>query len=411
MANMVDYLAWRGDIPFSAAPWNEIDGLLVATLSYLDFHNERDHRGWTLEEASRIDLLKEGKSSSFPGRKKAFEGMAKSVRFGNSRMHHALAMTDAEMAMQFSAMCVDLPDGTMCVAFRGTDNTIVGWREDFDMAYTTRVPAQEAATIYLARAAALTDRPLRIVGHSKGGNLAVYASACAAPEIRDRIEGIWSYDGPGMNREMAGTEGYRLIRDRIHSFIPQTSIIGLLMEYYVPYTVVKSTASGISQHDPMSWQVYGPGFETRGEVDNTAQVVRDTLHGWLENSEPEQRAAFVDALFGWVETTKVTRLSELSEDKLRSMMTMVGNRKEVNPETRRIFNRLLAQALTLGFGSVIDRVRGRKDGETGDAPAWETMSPEKRREMLTAEMDGGTEAEKPEGGETQEEQPQDQNDP
>ena len=137
MANMVDYLAWRGDIPFSAAPWNEIDGLLVATLSYLDFHNERDHRGWTLEEASRIDLLKEGKSSSFPGRKKAFEGMAKSVRFGNSRMHHALAMTDAEMAMQFSAMCLDLPDGTMCVAFRGTDNTIVGWREDFDMAYTT----------------------------------------------------------------------------------------------------------------------------------------------------------------------------------------------------------------------------------------------------------------------------------
>ena len=408
---MVDYLAWRGDLPFSVAPWNEIDGLLIATVSYLDFHGGRDPRGWTLEEASRIDLLQEGTSASFQGRKKAFTGMASSARLGSCRMHHALAMTDAEMEMQFSAMCVDLPDGTMCVAFRGTDNTIVGWREDFNMAYTTMVPAQEAATIYLSRAAALSGRPLRLVGHSKGGNLAVYAAACAAPEVRERIAGIWSYDGPGMNLEMAQSEGYGLIRDRIRSFVPQTSIIGMLMEYYQPYTVVKSTASGITQHDPMTWQVYGPAFETQEEVDQTSQVVRETLHGWLENSQPEQRAAFVDALFGWVETTKATRLSELTSEKLKSMLTMVGNRKEVNPETRRVFNRLLAQAVTLGFGTVMDRVRGRKEEGEVEIPSWETMSPEKRKEMLAAEMDGRTEADRPENEGTQEEQKPGQIDP
>ena len=384
MASMVDYLAWRGDLSFSAAPWNEVDGLLAATLSYLQFHGGKDPRGWTLEEAARIDLLQPGNSSSFPGRKAAFEAMAASERFRSCRMHHAIALTDEAIEMQFSAMCLDMPDGTMCVAFRGTDNTIIGWREDFNMAFTTRVPAQEAATIYLARAAQLTDRPLRLVGHSKGGNIAVYAAACVSQKVQKRIESIWSYDGPGMNREMSQSEGFLRINDRIHSYIPQTSIIGLLMDYYEPYTVVRSTASGISQHEPLSWQIYGPRFETVKAVDQTAVVVRDTLHDMLRNSTPEQRAGFVDALFRFVETTNATRISDLTGEKLKSMLTMVGNRREVDPEARRVFNRLMAQAVTLGFGNVIDRVRGRKEGSgTG---AWETMSPEKRREMLTAEM-------------------------
>jgi hypothetical protein len=149
--------------------------------------------------------------------------------------------------------------------------------------------------------------------------------------------------------------------------------------------VVRSIASGISQHDPMTWQVYGPGFETLPSVDQTAIVVRDTLHEWLQNSTPEQRAAFVDALFGMVETTKATRMSELTGEKLRSMMTMLGNRKEVDPETRRVFTRLMAQAVSIGFGNVIDWVRGRREGE--NQWTWETMTPEQRREMLTARME------------------------
>ena len=145
MANIVDYLAWRGDISLEVSPWNELDGLLMAVLSYLNFHGVQDHRGWTLEEAKRIDLLIGDGGASFEGRKKVFEAMADSARFSGCRMHHFIARTDEELSMQFSAECLDLPDGTMCVAFRGTDNTLVGWREDFNMAYQTQVPAQAAA--------------------------------------------------------------------------------------------------------------------------------------------------------------------------------------------------------------------------------------------------------------------------
>ena len=367
MANMTDYLAWRGDIPISdAAPWNCIDALLMSTLSYLNFHGMDHPKGWTLEEAARIDLLQESPFATFPPRKEAFLAMADSVRFKDCRIHHFIALTDQEMEMQFSAMCIDLPDQTLCVAFRGTDNTLVGWREDFNMAYQPVVPGQEAAKLYLERVAGMTDRPLRLTGHSKGGNLAVYSAACVSPEIQDRIESIWNYDGPGMHHDIFSGEGYARIMDRIHTYIPQTSIIGLLMDYCERYTVVHSTATGISQHDPMSWQVYGPKFEEMEKIDRTASVVRDTLHEWLENSTPEQRGAFVDTLFRLAESTKATSMSDLLNEKLRSVLAMVGNRKEIDPETRRVFNRLMAQAVALGFGNVMGRVRGRI-GTDGDA--------------------------------------------
>ena len=378
MANLIDYLVWRGDIPFSVSPWNEVDGLLCAVLSYLNFHGLQDHRGWTLREAKRIDLMIEAQGNTFGPRKKMFEAMAETARFGDCRMHHFIALTDEDASMQFSAMCMDLPDDTKAVVFRGTDNTLVGWREDFNMSYQTRVPAQQAAAYYLLKAAKLTDRPIRLIGHSKGGNLAVYAGASMPERIQNRIESIWSYDGPGMNLDVSRSDGFTRIRDKIHSYIPQTSIIGLLMEYYRPYTVVHSIAKGLEQHDPMSWQVYGEHFEEMESIDRTASVVCETLHEMLTNSTPEQRAAFVDTLFHLADNTNATRMSDILNEKFRSLVKMAGGRKELDPETRRVFTRLMGQAVTLGFGNVVERVCGKSEKDGPDE--WTTMDPDNREE-------------------------------
>ena len=362
MANIIEYLTWRGEFGFEITPWNPVDALIVATLSYLGFDGVSDGQGRTLAELKEKNLIQEGHSANFPERKRLFLAMADSARFRDCRVHHYIKLTDADWEMQFSAMCVDMPDGTMCVAFRGTDNTIVGWREDFNMAYQTIVPGQEAAVYYMAQAAEYTDRSLRLVGHSKGGNLAVYAASGALPEVQERIESIWAFDAPGMNSRMAGAEGYLKMKGKIHAFIPQTSIIGLLMEYFTPYTVVRSNALGIGQHDSLTWQVLGAGFETAaGGIDHTAVVIRDTLHELLENSTPEQRGAFVDAMFQYVESTNATRLSDLTNEKLKSLMVMMGSRKEVDPEARRVFTRLMAQAVTLGMGNVLEQVRSRRE--------------------------------------------------
>ena len=355
MANMIDYLVWRGELTLEASPWNEVDGLLLATLSYLNFHGIQHPKGWTLEELKRLDAVIPSTSSSYPLRKQAFEGMADSIRFGKSRVHHFIAMTDETKTMQFSAMCVDLPDGTMGVAFRGTDNTMIGWREDFNMAYQTRVPGQIAAEYYLTRAAQATDRPLRVTGHSKGGNLAVYAAASVAPEVQDRIVSLQVYDGPGMNREISSGEA-----------------------------VVKSIAGGISQHDPMTWQVYGKHFEELPGIDRTAGLICETLHEWLQNSTPEQRGAFVDAMFQMADGINATKMSDITNEKLRSMWKMFGSRKEIDPELRRVFSRLTAQAVTLGFGNVVERVRGKRE-EGVEERAWETMIPDEEDEAAEDE--------------------------
>ena len=396
MANLIDYMAWRGEFPLPASAWNEVDSLACAVLSYLNFHGMEDHRGWTLREAKRIDLLIESTGTSFAGRKELFEQMADSARFGDCRMHHFIALTDEELGIQFSAMCLDLPDDTMAVVFRGTDNTLVGWREDFNMAYQTRVPAQEAAGYYLDKAAGVTDKPIRIMGHSKGGNLAVFAAASVPQQVQERIAGIWSFDGPGMNLEMARSEGFLRIRDKIRSYIPQSSIIGLLMEYYKPYTVVRSNAKGLEQHDPMTWQVYGGHFEELDSIDRTASVTRETLHECLTNSTPEQRAQFVEALFRMADGASATKMSDLLNEKFRSLLKMAGSRKEISPETRRVFNRLVAQAISLGFGNVVERVRGKGEGESSGE--WTTIDPK--------EQEKGTEPPAGEGGAPGEENPE-----
>ena len=371
MANMVDYLAWRGDVSFDLSPWNEVDALLFATLSYLNFHGLQDQRGWTLREARRIDLLIESTGNTFERRKKMFESMAETARFGEIRLHHFIALTDEDISMQFSAECADLPDGTMAVIFRGTDNTLVGWREDFNMSCQTRVPGQQAAAYYLLKAARHSDRPIRVIGHSKGGNLSVYAAASVPEWVQNRIESIWSFDGPGLNQEVARSEGYERIRGKIHSYIPQTSIIGLLMEYFRPYTVVRAAAKGLEQHDPMTWQVYGTHFEEMESIDRTATVTCESLHELLTNSTPEQRATFVDTLFRLADNTNATRMSDILNEKFRSLVKMSTGTRELDPETLRVFRQLAKQAVSLGVGNFVEHVRRKSEQDGPDE--WSTM--------------------------------------
>ena len=161
---------------------------------------------------------------------------------------------------------------------------------------------------------------------------------------------------------------------KIHSYIPQTSIIGLLMEYYRPYTVIRSVAKGLEQHDPMTWQVFGRQFEEMDSIDKTAQVTCDTLHEMLTNSTPEQRSIFVDTLFKLADNTNATRMSDILNEKFRSLWKMAGGRKEVDPEARRVFNRLTAQAVTLGFGNAVERVRKKSEAEEPESSGeWTTM--------------------------------------
>ena len=363
MANMVDYLGWRGELSFDASPWNEVDALLMANLCYLNFQQIQDPYGCTVAEAKQQGLVQKTVVAGFEDRKHQFEAMADSPRFAGIRMHHFITLTDETQELQFSATCYDMPDGTLCIGFRGTDGTLVGWREDFNMSYQTTVPAQQAATFYLQKASEMDDRPIRLVGHSKGGNLAAYAAACSDPGIQDRIREIYSFDGPGMDPMIFQSEGYQRILGKIFSFVPQTSIVGMLMEYHRPYSVIKSEASGIMQHDPLTWQVYGPRFETVDKIDANAKLISDTLHEWLEKTNREERAKMVEALFSVLDSTKATNVAEMMGERLKTITGVALGTWDLDPESRKAVTRLVGLFLSLGFDHLAERYRMKRTEE------------------------------------------------
>ena len=353
MANLMDYMAWRGEFGLDASPWNEVDALAMANLSYIDFEGISNAGGRTLAEAKQMELARITDVADFESRKAQFEAMADSRRFGEIRMHHFISLTDVEKQIQFSATCYDLPDGTLCVAFRGTDGTFVGWREDFNMSWQSTVPAQEAAVLYLSRAAELDQRPIRLVGHSKGGNLAAYAAACCETKVQDRLLEIDSFDGPGMDPEIFDGEGYQRIAGRIRSFVPQTSVVGMLMEYHRNYTVVFSDASGINQHDPLTWQVLGPHF-VEAEKRSTASILTETtLRQWLRELSEEKRRQFVNSLFSLLEATGASTFDQIKQDKLGAIMSMKKMISSMPREQRESVWNALMELLKAGSDNVM----------------------------------------------------------
>ena len=246
--------------------------------------------------------------------------MAESGRFGALRLFAAQSELCREDGIQFAAYSLLLPGQQMFVCFRGTDDTLVGWREDLRMSYDCPVPAQLRAVEYLrAVAAAYPLRRIFVGGHSKGGNLAMYAAVNAGPDVRERIRRVFNHDGPGFCDDTRATLAYREMRERIDTYVPQSSIVGVLLEHDTDYHIVKSDAKGLAQHDPLSWQVLGTDFEYAAE--RTAFGVRTEaiLDRVINSFSPERRRLFTEALFTVLEATEQQTLSGILSNKGKSL--------------------------------------------------------------------------------------------
>lgn len=366
MPNIMDYLAWRGDVSLAYSPFGDVDSLVLSALSYLNYPNEP-----TLIRDLGVHVPAVDKTQfAFVHECRALlSAAAMTERFAGIRMHHPVAVTDQERDMQFAAVTFDLPDGTHYVAFRGTDSTIVGWREDFTMAFESPVPAQTAAVKYLSEAAALTDGPLIVGGHSKGGNLAVYAAAHADPMLQRRIRAVYSFDGPGLDDATMASDGYAAIARRIRSFVPRQSVVGLLLAYHPDYTVVKSDGISLLQHDVFTWQVLGTGFIAVTELDVSSQLVDQTVHAWLSTVEPEKRKVFISTIFDILEATGANTVKELFKDAPGHLPDILRALQKVDFETAKMIVTLWGQFVQIGAANIIELLRQRiapDNNEQGD---------------------------------------------
>ena len=254
-------------------------------------------------------------------------------------------------------MTMLLPDGSAYVAFRGTDDTIVGWKEDFNMAFTPEIPAQRYAADYLQQAAAaLAFRPLLVGGHSKGGNLAVYAAVFCGEAIQKQIRAVYNNDGPGFYASLLELPEHRRIAGKITTLLPESSVVGMLLEHEESYQVVRSTQIGLMQHDGFSWQVLGERFEHLTELAEGGRIMDQTLRSFLRELTEPQRAQFVDTLFDILTCTDASTLTDLKEGGLKTASAMVKALQKLDKPTRKALSDTLKLLVRSGARSVLEEL-------------------------------------------------------
>lgn len=365
---VADYLTWRGDIPFSVDPFNEVDNLVLCIISYINFRrfpelltrnpreavSLRDICQKLTQEDEQLGL---SQLSYIPVAQQA----AQTERFAGTRMFAFEDRSDQET--QFAAVTFLLPDKSVFVAFRGTDTSLVGWKEDFNMSYLETVPSQREAARYLAAAATKRGEKLRLGGHSKGGNLAVYAAATAKPAVQERILGVYNNDGPGFCGGLLESAGYRAIGARVHTYLPQSSIVGMLFSHEEDYTVVHSEQMGIMQHDPYSWEVLGADFVTLERVTASSRFVDKTVKEWVARMSVPEREKLFDTLYSVLGATGAETWEELSERWFRSARAVLQKCGELDGESRKMIGRMISGLLRASTSGLRELLPGRGEGK------------------------------------------------
>ena len=316
MPNMFDYLSWRGDLSFAQDPPNAVDALIFSALSYIHYGEKAAQAVNTpmvLKEAAEEFFQLEDTEARVRVKNDVdlLHAAARSTRFGRTKLCMYRDLYVPEQETQFAAMTFLLDDGSMFLAFRGTDYTLTGWKEDFNMTFQQTVPAQRLALQYTREVALQYPYPMRLGGHSKGGNLAVFAAARSSPMIQSRIMDIYNNDGPGFTSYLMGDLGYTAMVPRIQTYIPQSSVIGMLLEHEEDYMVVKSKNVSVLQHDPYSWEIMGKDFVRMQEITQDSRFIDSTIKTWFANMTNQERNQLVDVMFGLLESGEVDTVQDI----------------------------------------------------------------------------------------------------
>lgn len=348
MGNIMDYISWRGDLTFAQSPFNEVDNLILACFSYVNLDRipaVTRQKGIELKklvkEFKKLHTIKELEADKSFIRLAPFMmfEMAESVRFGNCVIRNYVNEIVTEAEQQFSAVEIVLDDGTSYISFRGTDDTIIGWKEDFNLS-TGVVPAQERAVEYMQRISDKASGMLRVGGHSKGGNLAIYGSVMCK-SVHDKILEIYSNDGPGFSKEFQESPETAEMMPKIIRIIPEYSIIGTLLEHEKQPIIVASTSRGLLQHDGFSWEVQGPGLVRRDSLNKTALRFVEILHKWIDGMDMEQKRLLIEDLFATLQASGYENLSEVQSGGIKSLAAMVKRLDKFAPESRGMMQELL----------------------------------------------------------------------
>lgn len=351
MGDILSYIDEFGGFTFVEKPFCEVDGLILSHLSYYVYDTAVPGIGDKQPAVSFQDMAKHMDEENFISVKweeeknrQLFYKVMNARRYRNTRANYYVREMNDNETIQFSAITFLLGSGEVFISFRGTDDAILGWKEDFYMAYKTPVGAQIRSAEYVQQVAGLLSRKknLRFYlgGHSKGGNLAVYAAMSCESDIKCRIAKIYDMDGPGFRPDFLETLDYDGIKDKIVKIVPDESFVGMLMETKEDYTLIKSTQIGMSQHVTLSWCVEGDHFLRANASVPKRKELYDRINQWIFALGREQVGDFLENLFKLVEITEASTLSDLktvTSDFPKKVHSIRHAYLQMNEETKRVF--------------------------------------------------------------------------
>lgn len=356
MGNLITYTAQMLD-GFAARPFSRVDSLVLSQLSYVHFDGLVPAPQDNAPPVKLANLLRaEHFAAMFVDilapehNKQLLFMLAASPRWRDITISDYVNRHDAQKIEQFAAMTFHLPNNEHYVAYRGTDTTLLGWKEDFNMAYVSPVPSQTEAAEYLRGIAQKYTGNLMTGGHSKGGNLAVYAALCAASETQSRITKIFSHDGPGFQSEILCGQNFAAIEKRIEKTLPQSSVVGMLLQSHEAYTIVKSTKlGGIFQHDPFSWVIRGGDFVCAPNLTGAAAFRNTTLDVWLQTLPTEKREVLVNAVFTVMDASGAKTFADFSAGWQRQVPAMLKALSAMDKDTRDTVSEILKALARTGI--------------------------------------------------------------
>ena len=363
MSNIFDYLTWRADVPFSVDPFNEVDNLVLAELIYTDFAEIVGDAPVTLEDACAAYFTKYTRDevlarTTYTGKAPLLmEEMAIGARFRGTILSSYFSELDKDENVQIAAITFHLPDGTAYVAFRGTDGTLIGWKEDFGLGFESHTAGQQRAARYLNEVGRITPGKLRIGGHSKGGNFAVYAAAFCDPQIHERIIEVYTNDGPGFRDDILATPEYDAIIPRVISIVPDTSVIGMLLGSEGVHRIIDSSAIGLTQHDAFTWQVVRNRF-VEAEATDLGLFIDQSIKHWVAGMDDEERRSLTDTIFSAFETAGMENFHDGS--KLKRLETIYQSLRKLPKEQQSDVLHAIGQLFESGGKTAWAKLLGEK---------------------------------------------------
>ena len=363
MSNILDYIKWRGDLDFSKSEFNEVDNLILSRFSYFPLDGlfkERDdvitikeaYYKWLQTDIDEEKILQKEDIDLFPL-------MAESKRFGDLKITRYVNNVDKKEEKQFSAVTIFIPDDTIYIAFRGTDNTLVGWKEDFNISLDIDIPSQKEAVKYVEETYNKLHKKMIVGGHSKGGNLAMYAGIFCKSDIKDKIVTIYNNDGPGLSKPIVEMQEYKEALKKIVAYIPQTSIIGRLMYHEEKYNIIKSTQKGIMQHDLFTWQVEGKKFIHLKEVTNESEFIDAVIKEWTTKFTPKQRNDFINIIYEIITENNSDTLYEMSKNRFKTVGNLIKSYHKTSKKNKQIISQTLSELFNITKNNAFENINNR----------------------------------------------------